>query len=312
MTKNYVYSIIKPDYSSLGYVIATANVDDKHDRSAPSDFHWKILKCRMVIFSHPSILASPDKSDVKKVHIIFSRRGDDFDCINSLFLKFSLVQEGLIRNVDNDTYKMCFFYTMAAKLAPAWNLLSCSYFVNKRDFLTRIGPQEGVQCFCSVNNDTIMLELKPVKINLLRSDNKFYPGECIRVLPSLNKANIEEFYESLPKMGDFKNFKDMRRHWKNIHGYRLPEEERPYYAVRFWRGEPLTYPDICLTRTFPIITPVPKASEECILKNFINCLKTKMPLILGLPIDINETESQMIHKNVKDTQAISLCTPTQN
>lgn len=51
------------------------------------------------------------------------------------------------------------------------------------------------------------------------------------------------------------------------HGYRLPEEEPKYYLVRFWRGEPLTYPDICLTTNYPNIIPIPKNVEVKLTKN---------------------------------------------
>ncbi|CAF4758459.1 unnamed protein product [Pieris macdunnoughi] len=305
------YNIAYPNYESLGYVVATANLYDKHDRSAPSDFHWKVLKCRMIIFSHSSVLASPDKCDVKQVHIIFPRRGEDYDRLNSLFLRFSLIQDGDIRKVDSDIYKMCFYYTMGAKMAPTWNTLGYNYFINNRNFLTTAGIQEGIQCFYSVKDNIITLELKPVKINLMRCNDKYYPGECIRVLPSLNKATIEEYYESVPKTSDFKCYKDLRRHWKNIHGYRLPEEERPCYSVRFWRGEPLTYPDICLTRAFPIITPMSKSAEKAVLENFINCLMSKMSYMLGYPLNINREICEHNESHV-ETQAVSLCTPTQH
>lgn len=41
-------SVVNPDINKLGYIIAIANIRDKHDRSAPSHYHWKILKCRFV------------------------------------------------------------------------------------------------------------------------------------------------------------------------------------------------------------------------------------------------------------------------
>lgn len=41
-------NIVNADFNKLGYVIAIANISDKHDRSTPSDYHWKILKCRYV------------------------------------------------------------------------------------------------------------------------------------------------------------------------------------------------------------------------------------------------------------------------
>lgn len=40
--------IVNPPFNKLGYVIGVANLQDKHDRSAPSDYHWKIFKCRFV------------------------------------------------------------------------------------------------------------------------------------------------------------------------------------------------------------------------------------------------------------------------
>lgn len=39
-------NIANLELSKFGYVIAKANICDKHDRSAPTHFHWKILKCR--------------------------------------------------------------------------------------------------------------------------------------------------------------------------------------------------------------------------------------------------------------------------
>ena len=47
---------------------------------------------RMIIFSASSILSCPDKKDVKQIHVIFNRIGNDYDRLTSLFLKFSLIQ----------------------------------------------------------------------------------------------------------------------------------------------------------------------------------------------------------------------------
>lgn len=47
---------------------------------------------RMIIFSNSSILSCPDKFDLKKVHIIFNKMSDDYDKLNSLFVKFALIQ----------------------------------------------------------------------------------------------------------------------------------------------------------------------------------------------------------------------------
>ncbi|KAI5641570.1 hypothetical protein NE865_06327 [Phthorimaea operculella] len=276
----------------------------------------------MIIFSNSSILASPDKNDAKQVHIIFNKVGDDFDKLNSLFLKFSLAQEGAIRKVTPEIFQSCFQYTMTAKLAPLWNTLGYEYLINNRDFLTATEPQDGLKWRVCSKDDMTTLELKPVKIHIIRTDEDFHPGEWIRVLPSLFKATINDCFDSLPPSGSFKSYKDLRRHWKNIHGYRLPEEEGSYCSVQFWRGEPLTYPKICVVRNFPIITPVPKNAEKVVLARFLSCLNNKMSHMLGIPLTIvqkNQEETRVAPQSAgaasegfNETQAVSLCTPTQN
>ncbi|KAI8427701.1 hypothetical protein MSG28_002151, partial [Choristoneura fumiferana] len=145
MQSNYHYLLKNPQLSDTGYIIAIANLKDKHDRSTPSHYHWKILKCRMIIFSNSSILACPDKTDEKQVHIVFNKVGDDYDKLNSLFFKFSLTQAGAIRSTTPEIFQMCFNYTFTAKMAPIWNTLGYNYLINNRDFLTTSGIQEGVQ-----------------------------------------------------------------------------------------------------------------------------------------------------------------------
>ncbi|XP_035446506.2 uncharacterized protein C18orf63-like [Spodoptera frugiperda] len=313
-------NIVNPDLTKLCYIIAVANINDKHDRSAPSDFHWKILKCRMIIFSNSSILACPDKKDVKQVHIIFNKTGDDYDKLNSLFVKYSLMQDGGIKEVTPEIYEKCFHYTMTARIAPVWNTMEEIYLINNRDFLTTKGPQEGIKYNISVNQNFTTLEINAVKINLMISEEEFSPGEWIRVLPSLNKAMVEDSYKDFSQVpvSKFKSYKDIRRHWKNIHGYRLPEEETSYYSIQFWRGEPLLYPKLCVIRNFPIVTPTPKPLEKVIISRFLNCLNTKISNILGTPLTIQIQEMQQHDNNsmvpndsLSETQAVSLCTPTQ-
>ncbi|KAF9411260.1 hypothetical protein HW555_009917 [Spodoptera exigua] len=313
-------NVVNPDFNKLGYIMAVANINDKHDRSTPSDFHWKILKCRMIIFSNSSILACPDKRDVKQVHIIFNKTGDDYDKLISLFLKFSLMQDGGIREVTLEVYQKCFHYTMTARIAPVWNTMEENYLINNRDFLTTKGPQEGVKYSISVDQHFTILEINAVKINLMISEEEFSPGEWIRVLPSLNKAMVEDSYKDFSQVSasKFKSYKDIRRHWKNIHGYRLPDAETSYYSIQFWRGEPLLYPKLCVIRNFPIVTPTPKTLERVIISKFLKCLISKMSFILGTPITIqmqemqHDNNSMVPNDSLTETQAVSLCTPTQS
>ncbi|XP_059059435.1 uncharacterized protein C18orf63-like [Achroia grisella] len=314
------WNVANPNFDTLGYITAVANIKDKHDKSAPSDYHWKILKCRIIIFSNSSILASPDKKNLKQIHIIFNKTGDDYDKINSLFLKFSLIQDGSIKKTTADIFEMCFVYTMTAKIAPLWNTIGTNYLINNRDFLTTKGPQDGLQYHIASNESSTYIEVKPVKIVIIMElEGDFAPGEYVRVLPSLNKAIVEEHHNSFPEMCAFKFYKDLRRHWKNIHGYRLPEQDcSSYYVIRFWRGEPLTYPSICVTRNLPVIIPMRKYVEETVIFKFIRDLRSKMSGILGMPLIIQEnrnyapsTSRQENNESLVETQEVSLCTPTQ-
>ncbi|XP_053606156.1 uncharacterized protein C18orf63-like [Plodia interpunctella] len=314
----YNFQFKNPDFDTLGYIIGTANFDDKHDRSAPSDYHWKILKCRMIIFSSSSILACPDNRDLKRVHIIFNKKADDYDKINSMFCKYSLTHDGDVKASTAELFQMCFQYTMSARMAPIWNTLGSNYLINNRDFLTTKGHQEGLKYQIKSNDQTTCISLKPIKIILHQVDVEAKPGEYVRVLPSLNKATVEDCCSSLPKSGSFKSYKDLRRHWKNIHGYRLPEQESSfYYLIQFWRGDPLTYPKHCVMRNFPTVTPVPRSTEKIILSRFISCLNIKFLNLLGHPLSIEQNDgvisnrNRVVDDNVVETQNVSLCTPTQ-
>lgn len=46
MQNTYEFNIHNPEFDKLDYIIAIANVHDKHDASAPTNYHWKVLKCR--------------------------------------------------------------------------------------------------------------------------------------------------------------------------------------------------------------------------------------------------------------------------
>ncbi|XP_068621470.1 uncharacterized protein C18orf63-like [Battus philenor] len=314
MQPNYIYHIQNPNFNNIGHIIVTASLNDEHDRSAPSDYHWKVLKCRMVIFSNSSILACPDKKEIKQIHVIINNISDDYDKLNSLFMKFSLIQQGDMREVSPEKYLMCFQYTMTARLAPTWNTLGYDYLINNRNFLSATGPQNGIKYNLSVCDTFTVMELKPVNIILIQPDDKCKPGESVRVLPSLNKAIIEKYFENLPKSGCFKCYKDLRRHWKNIHGYRLSEEEPTYYTVRFWRGEPLTYPRTCLTTNFPITTPMPKSAQGLLIARFLGDVRNKMSHFLGISFIITNDDyanENIVGDGLQDTQAVSLCTPAK-
>lgn len=61
-------------------------------------------------------------------------------------------------------------------------------------------------------------------LSLNKHNNKYFIFWFVSSIPtyfSLNKAVIEEYFNSLSSTGNFKCYKDLRRHWKNIVSFYL-------------------------------------------------------------------------------------------
>ncbi|VDI51369.1 Hypothetical predicted protein [Mytilus galloprovincialis] len=61
------------------------------------------------------------------------------------------------------------------------------------------------------------------------------PMVWCHILPSMKKGTIVNITHELPDDGPFRSYKELKRHWKNHYGYRLPEEEEGmiYYQINF-------------------------------------------------------------------------------
>nr|XP_032830744.1 uncharacterized protein C18orf63 homolog [Petromyzon marinus] len=46
------------------------------------------------------------------------------------------------------------------------------------------------------------------------------------VLPSMKKGEIVSVTHALLPKSSLQSYNDLRKHWKNMHGYRLPQEEQ--------------------------------------------------------------------------------------
>ncbi|GLH04763.1 U2 small nuclear ribonucleoprotein auxiliary factor 35 kDa subunit-related protein 1, partial [Gryllus bimaculatus] len=74
-------------------------------------------------------------------------------------------------------------------------------------------------------------------------------SQWVYVLPSLKKGKIVYINQHIPASCPYKTYKELRRHWKNMYGYRIPEEENsPYYTISFNLMNPTlyTYPSACV------------------------------------------------------------------
>ncbi|XP_021358013.1 uncharacterized protein LOC110453407 isoform X2 [Mizuhopecten yessoensis] len=106
------------------------------------------------------------------------------------------------------------------------------------------------------------------------------------VLPSMKKGKVVGVTRTLPQNGPFKSYKDLKRHWKNTYGYRLPESEDGiiYYQVHFrpLGGRIFTYPEVCLRASD--IQRVPRVDPKPILTAFLQGVQSKMSSICGIPL----------------------------
>ncbi|XP_013401295.1 uncharacterized protein C18orf63 [Lingula anatina] len=70
---------------------------------------------------------------------------------------------------------------------------------------------------------SVLLEL--VQNPHSRIDEYSLGNQWFYVLPSMKKGKLVAVTCSLPTDGVFRSYREMKRHWKNMHGYRLPENE---------------------------------------------------------------------------------------
>ncbi|XP_033754812.1 uncharacterized protein C18orf63-like [Pecten maximus] len=165
-------------------------------------------------------------------------------------------------------YQACLRYTLVARIAPNWNKTG-EWLIQGRDFLTSNGYVNAVKLDITVNQgemyfslDATTVKFLPLQVEDLDIYGKCYKefmenhhaeiDECAigspwsHVLPSMKKGKVVGVTRTLPQNGPFKSYKDLKRHWKNTYGYRLPDSDDGviYYQVHFrpLGGRIFTYP----------------------------------------------------------------------
>ncbi|XP_041376939.1 uncharacterized protein C18orf63-like isoform X2 [Gigantopelta aegis] len=176
-----------------------------------------------------------------------------------------------------------------------------------RDFLTNTGYANAVNMNLVVNKDELFLSIlasavrfPPLQLDHLCLDQSemdsilHSPEEKLHhvsitdcwchVLPSMKRGRIFSVSRGVPDSGPFKCYRDFKRHWKNMYGYRLPETDEDffYYEVTFRAsgcGKMFTYPGVCLRAMN--IQRIPRVDCKPILVEFLQDLHSKMPSVCG-------------------------------
>ncbi|XP_043480845.1 uncharacterized protein C18orf63-like [Leptopilina heterotoma] len=206
------------------------------------------------------------------------------------------------RSVSFENYKECLMYTIKYKISSSWNKFG-QYLCQGNDFLAKseeinavkfdlhIIKQEMMLKFQSFTIQIYPLKLEDLDLNLsFLEEFKQNPEGFVEldqtwfnVLPSLFKARLLSVSKQIPSGTPFKTYQELRLHWKNMHGYILPENNEGilYYQVHFktFPDQVFLYPDVCLHSQAPKI--IHQKSHGPTSNKFIEDLKNNVQSICG-------------------------------
>ncbi|GLV38816.1 hypothetical protein CBL_05815 [Carabus blaptoides fortunei] len=258
--------------------------------------------CGQLLFENSFVLACPNLEGLFGIYVVAKESYFKDGTLHEYFKKRNL-KPGQPNYLYKHIYEECCYYTITAKLAPKWNMIS-NYLVRGRDFLTATNAIDAMHLTININNkgDTSFgfqisriklasmtldkLDLHKSKLAELNSKKfvelKKYETKTIRVLPSLKRGNIVSISKTIHENCAIKNYNDMKRHWKNTYGYRLPETDDAmfYMEVSFFNGSfVFTYPSVCVRPYEPVF--MQRVDPGPVVAVFMADLLKTVPTILG-------------------------------
>ncbi|XP_023704698.1 uncharacterized protein C18orf63 isoform X2 [Cryptotermes secundus] len=279
-------------------VVGYVKYSEKCDSSAKSKYHWQILRCRQLIFSEPEIIASPASGEDGAIYIIMT---DEYYKTGKLQLhleKLSMTW-GSPEAVSNITYEACFRYTLIARISPLWNQVDC-YLIQGRDFLLNASPMNAIKFELIARDENVFLSVWPIQIRLsclLKSHvdvEHNREDKWVHVLPSLKKARIMSVSPHIPVSCPFRTYREIKRHWKNMYGYRLPDtpDQLFFCSLSFQSFSPTlyTYPSLCVRPQGLFF--LRHMDNMGVLQVFLADIATKLPAMCGQPLG---TESHVLY-----------------
>ncbi|KAK6184715.1 hypothetical protein SNE40_007127 [Patella caerulea] len=218
-------------------------------------------------------------------------------------------------------YQTCLIYTLTAKIAPMWNKVG-DWLLHGRDFLTHNGYTNAIKMNLIVNSKELYMSLTGtsmrcphVQIDDLDASSE-YLGKMFQghphfeileldqwcyILPSMKKGRIVSVSRNIPQYDcPFQTYRDLKKHWKNTYGYRLPEtdDDLLYYQVSFLPlgGRLFTYPSICIRSRN--LQSMPRVDPKPVIATFLLDVHSKISQICGHPFKfqpkIRYTEQQLL------------------
>ncbi|KAG8223636.1 hypothetical protein J437_LFUL009090 [Ladona fulva] len=193
-------------------------------------FQWKVLKCRMLLFTEMRIIASPSAGFENEIWVVMSKNYYETGEIHSHLNRVGLTVEKRIQTTKS-IYEACLRYTMIARIAPLWNQMA-SFLVCGRNFLLQREPLLAVALDVFMIGKEMSIAIWPHRIHmygvplqdLLEEKEEMInilpeiivnEGRWVHVLPSLKKAQVLSVSKRIPKHCRFLSYKQLKRHWKN-------------------------------------------------------------------------------------------------
>nr|XP_031842048.1 uncharacterized protein C18orf63-like [Nomia melanderi] len=302
--------ISSPHINELYCIICENDFIEFRESSAKSNFHWQTLKCRLLIHLVSDVIASPILGTEKYIFVITHKMFFESGKLKQILKYLKLVYLGL-KPVTDEVYKNCLFYTIQTKIAPRWNkvgqfLLQGKEFYNYvksiRALKLNIRLQDKNVCLIlhakRVNTPYVKLEdyLPSSVVSQFLADPKgyidlsYYNLPFVHVLPSMKRGKLLSVSKEIPPTCVFKDYNQMRRHWKNMYGYSLPKSNDGilYFEIKFPvpRLHTFIYPHICIISGS--IDILPSRDKELIVTQFISDMLAKLPTICGNQLKISK------------------------
>ncbi|XP_076372398.1 uncharacterized protein C18orf63-like [Tachypleus tridentatus] len=269
----------------------------------------QILKCRELIFTEPTIIATPLLYSVSEFQVILQKEEWQTHRFQTHLERMDL-QVLDCRPATNVGLQSCLQYTIKAKLAPKWNQVG-NLLVEGREFLQCFNPLVAVrsdviitdkEAYVSVEGFSI--RIRPPKAADFYYQRKDHSGlsekelhelnlqmdKCF-ILPSMKQGQLVSISQNIPSYSPFQGYKDIKKYWKNMYGYRLPKEEIGifYVNVEFWgllEGR-FTYPSLCVQ--LHDIFYIPRVDPQPIISAFLEGLRSKVKQVCGEPFTLKNT-----------------------
>ncbi|XP_076380034.1 uncharacterized protein C18orf63 isoform X2 [Megalopta genalis] len=307
--KGAIVYVSLPQINELCCTICKLDFIEVHESSTKTNFHWTTMKCRLLIYLVTDVIASPISGTEKYIFVITRKAVHESGKLEKILRYLKLVYQGQ-RPITTEIYKTCFLYTIQTKIAPLWNKVG-QYFLQGKQFFTSVEPISALKIDILFQEKDICLLLHTESVNIpfvkledfvpssvlshFLADPKgyidlsHYDSPFVYVLPSTKRGRVLSVFKEFP-MCTFKDYDQMRRHWKNMYGYSLPKNKDGifYLEIKFPvpKSHSFIYPNICVASD--PLNIIPNKNEEYTINRFVFDVLRKLPTICDTELKLSK------------------------